>query len=105
MQRWWLTEEGGEIVIGPLPGMPDPLDAFQLAAGLEGIGDEERLWSLAALTQLRVSVWLAGQAYATGGVICRVRQLLMLSPGVCFPGKAAAAAACAGRTETMACCI
>jgi len=68
VQRWWLTiEAGGEILTGLLPGMPDPLDAFQLVACLEGIGNEERLWSLAALTQLRVSAWLAGQACAEAG--------------------------------------
>ncbi|PRW33578.1 TMV resistance N [Chlorella sorokiniana] len=56
--RWWAADgaqgqQQQQGTAGPPPGMPDPIGAFQLVAGVEGAGGVHRLWSLAALPHLR----------------------------------------------------
>ncbi|KAL4419839.1 hypothetical protein ABPG75_006937 [Micractinium tetrahymenae] len=57
-QRWTAAaghdhHETGSAASGPPPGMPGPLAAQQLVAGLEGAGCPQPFWSLAPFTRLQ----------------------------------------------------
>ena len=53
-QAWSEAGEGDEAHGAAPPGMPEPMDALQLAAGMEGAGGSQPFWSLAALPRLQV---------------------------------------------------
>jgi hypothetical protein len=50
--------DGGGNGGGPPAGMPAPLSALQLVAGLEGAGLPQPFWSLAAFSRLQVGLLL-----------------------------------------------
>lgn len=55
-ERWTAAEDGTQAdstASGPPPGMPGPLGAQQLVAGLEGCGGAQPFWALAPFARLR----------------------------------------------------
>lgn len=81
MQRW-STAAGNtgaaqqqEEQMRPPVGMPAPIAALQLVAGLEGAGRPAPFWSPMSLTQLQVGVWLVA------GLLCLLPVLLSILPG------------------------